>query len=220
MKYYFDRYIDTALYLMTVLCVIGLMITTIQLKNEVYDMQEQLIEMAEEMKAQVDTEKAISQAVEGATSAAMVNADKEDAVEEAPLKTLYTDADAVALARLVWGEARGVPEYFMAGRSVSTRDQQAAVMWTVLNRFDAGYSDSIIGVITAKGQFCGYSTGHPVEEELLDLAYDVLDRWNAEKNGKTVERELPIEYLWFRGDGTYNYFRDAYQNGRVYAWEG
>ena len=64
MKYYFDRYIDTALYLMTVLCVIGLMITTIQLKNEVYNMQEQLAEMTEEMKAQLTTEKAISQAVE------------------------------------------------------------------------------------------------------------------------------------------------------------
>lgn len=220
MKYYFDRYIDTALYLMTVLCVIGLMITTIQLKNEVYNMQEQLAEMTEEIKAQVDAKKAISRAVEGATSTATHEVDKEDAAEEVPLKKLYMDDDAVALARLVWGEARGVPEYLVAGRSVSTRDQQAAVMWTVLNRFDAGYSDSIIGVITAKGQFCGYSTDHPIEEELLDLAYDVLDRWNAEKNGKAVERELPIEYLWFRGDGTYNYFRDAYQNGRIYAWDG
>lgn len=123
MKYYFDRYIDTALYLMTVLCVIGLMITTIQLKNEVYNMQEQLAEMAEEMKAQMDTEKAVSRAIEGATSAAMHEADMEDAVEEAPLKTFYTDADAIALAQLVWGEARGVPEYLVAGRSVSTRDQ-------------------------------------------------------------------------------------------------
>lgn len=220
MRRFVDRYIDTALYLMTVLCLIGLMITTIQLKNEVYEMQEQLIEMAEEMKAQLDAEKAISRAVEGATSAATVNVDKEDAVEEVPLKMLYTDADAVALARLVWGEARGVPEYSAAGRSVSTRDQQAAVMWTVLNRFDAGYSDSIIGVITAKGQFCGYSTGHPIDEELLDLAYDVLDRWNAEQCGETVIRELPAEYLWFRGDGTYNYFRDAYQNGKLWTWEG
>lgn len=209
MKYYIDRYLDTALYLMMVLCLIGLMIATVQLKNEVCEMREQMCEMAEELKPQVLVieEKAV----------------EEETVEPAePEKTetprLYTDDDAIALARLVWGEARGVPEYLVAGRSVSTRDQQAAVMWTVLNRFDAGYSDSIIGVITAKGQFCGYSTGHPIEDDLLELAYDVLDRWNAERHGETVERELPAEYLWFRGDGTYNYFRDAYQNGRIYNW--
>ena len=206
MKRYIDRYLDTALYLMMVLCLIGLMITTIQLKNEVCDMREQLCEMAEELKPRVLVveEKSV----------------EEENVEPEKAETprLYTDDDAIALARLVWGEARGVPVYESGKVSVSTRDQQAAVMWTVLNRFDAGYSDSIIGVITAKGQFCGYSTGHPVKEDLLELAYDVLDRWNAEQYGETVERELPAEYLWFRGDGTYNYFRDAYQNGRIYNW--
>ena len=91
-------------------------------------------------------------------------------------------------------------------------------MWTVLNRFDEGCEESILEVITAKNQFHGYSEKYPVEEELLELAYDVLDRWNAEKHGETVVRELPSGYLWFHGDGIRNHFRDAYKNGNEWDW--
>lgn len=122
---------------------------------------------------------------------------------EAQWPRLYSDEDAIALAKLTWGGgARGVPVLEVNGRNVSTRAQQAAVMWTVLNRFDEGYEDSIIGVITAKGQFHGYSESHPIEEDLLELAYDVLDRWNAEKHGETVVRELPATTL---ADHCYSY---------------
>ena len=128
---------------------------------------------------------------------------------------LYDDSDAVALAKLVWGEGRGVPAY----GSVSTKAQQAAIMWTVLNRYDLGKGDSIIDVITAPNQFVGYNVNHPVEDELLELAYDVLDRWNNERHGETdVGRVLPADYLYFHGDGTYNYFRNEYKSKAYWDW--
>lgn len=128
---------------------------------------------------------------------------------------LYTDMDAVALAKLVWGEARGVPDY----GNVTSKCQKAAVIWTVLNRYDAGYSDSIIGVITAPQQFHGYDKENPVDEDLLSLAYDVLDRWYYEKRGIVdIGRVIPADYFWFRGDGEYNHFRNEYKSKNTWDW--
>ena len=93
-------------------------------------------------------------------------------------------------------------------------------MWSVLNRYDAGFEDSIIEVVAAPSQYHGYNAGHPVDEELLELAYDVLDRWNAERNGADdVGRVLPPDHMWFHGDGRHNHFRDKYRGGTRYAWE-
>ena len=38
----------------------------------------------------------------------------------------------------------------------------------------------------------------------------MLTRWSIEKQGVTVERELPDTYLWFTGDGVQNHFREGY----------
>lgn len=135
---------------------------------------------------------------------------------EAEWPKLYTTDDAIALAKLVYGEGRGVPAY----GSVSTKCQQAAIMWVALNRYDAGYGDSIIDVITAPDQFYGYYESHPIDPELLDLAYDVLDRWNREKHDETmVGRVIPNDYYWFLGDGTYNHFRNDYDGSETWQWE-
>lgn len=139
---------------------------------------------------------------------------------------LYTDRDAIALAKLARGEAGGVGELVTKdGRVVSPEAQQAAVMWSVLNRYDAGpekyyaREDSIYGVITAPGQFHGYDKSFEVRPELLELAYDVLERWNNEQYGVTdVGRVLPKEYMFFHGDGRYNYFRDKY-DGDFTRWD-
>ena len=185
------------------LCLATLVVTTVELKKEVQAMENSICELREKIEKDILVED------DGSLPGDDV---------EAQWPRLYTDEDAVALAKLTWGEARGIPDLKINGRVISTRTQQAAVMWTVLNRFDAGHEESILEVITAKGQFHGYSEEHPVEEELLELAYDVLDRWNAEKHGETVARELPSGYLWFHGDGTWNWFRDAYKNGNKWDW--
>lgn len=136
-------------------------------------------------------------------------------VEAPESAKLYSDEDAIALAKTLYGEARGVGNNGV----VSGDCQKAAVVWCVLNRYDAGYEDSIVEVCTAKGQFAGYSASHPVWDELLELAYDVLDRWNAEKNGETdVGRVLPSDYYWFAGDGEFNYFRNVYSGGKRWDW--
>ena len=148
---------------------------------------------------------------------------EEDASQNAPIEPvepvewpkLYTDEDAVALAKTFYGEARGVKDNGI----VSGKCQIAAVGWCILNRYDAGFERSIIDVIVADDQFHGYKASFPVWDELLELAYDVLDRWNAEQHGETdVGRVLPEEYMWFSGDGEYNHFRDSWRGGNKWDW--
>lgn len=201
-----ERYLDTAVYILMTIILATLVVTTVELQGEVRQMRSEIESLREEIAVNIV-------AREGMDNGHIAGDDI-----PAQWPRLYTDEDAIALAKLTWGEARGVPDLKINGRAISARTQQAAVMWTVLNRFDEEYADSIIGVITAKGQFHGYSEEYPVEEELLELAYDVLDRWNAERHGETIVRELPSGYLWFHGDGVRNHFRDAYKNGNEWNW--
>ena len=112
----------------------------------------------------------------------------------------FTDADVVAMAKMLWGEARGC-----------TRDNQAMAVWCVLNRVDdSRFPDTIQGVLSQPSQFHGYSPNFPVWDELKEVALDVLTRWSLEKQGVTVERELPNTYLWFTGYNGSNHFREVY----------
>ena len=210
-----ERYLDTAVYILMTIILATLVVTTVELRGEVRQMRSEIESLREEIAVDIV-------AREGTDNGRIAGDDI-----PAQWPRLYTDEDAIALAKLTWGEARGVPDLKINGQVISARTQQAAVMWTVLNRFDAGYEESILEVITAytvdkngkiHKQFHGYSEEHPVEEELLALAYDVLDRWNEEKHGETVVRELPAGYLWFHGDGIWNHFRDAYKNGNEWDW--
>ena len=135
------------------------------------------------------------------------------------IENLYTDEDAIALARMLWGEARGVKDTTVSGRAVSREAQLAACVWTVLNRYDAGFEDTIEEVVAAPDQYLGYSPDHLIDVELLVLSYDVLDRWGAEKLGaKDVGRVLPADYLWFKGDGKHNHFRNEFESLSTWEW--
>ena len=121
-------------------------------------------------------------------------------VHEPVYKMYYTDADVVAVAKMLYGESRGC-----------TVDNQQKAVWCVLNRVDdERYPDSIIAVLSQSGQFHGYSPNHPVLDELTAVAEDVLTRWSLEKQGVAVNRELPKSYLYFTGTGSENIFREAY----------
>lgn len=117
----------------------------------------------------------------------------------------WTVDDVAALARMLYGEARGCDE-----------TQQAACVWCVLNRVDdARYPDTILGVLEQPGQFCGYNGDNPVLPDLFLLAEDVLLRWSTGGDG----RVLPAEYLYFSGDGsTTNTFRTALAGGEIWDW--
>lgn len=121
----------------------------------------------------------------------------------------------IYLAKTVYGEARGC-----------SLEQQAAVIWCILNRVDAGYSKTgnvqrdIINVITQPNAFHGYISSHPVRDDIRQLVVDVLERYEREKAGEiNVGRILPKEYLWFGSAGNNtNRFRDAYTNGHIWDW--
>ena len=112
----------------------------------------------------------------------------------------FTEADVTALAQMLYGEARGC-----------TVDNQMKCVWCVLNRVDdARFPDTIQGVLSQPSQFHGYSPNFPVWDELKEVARDVLTRWSLEKQGVTVERELPDTYCWFTGYNGSNHFREVY----------
>lgn len=120
--------------------------------------------------------------------------------------------DVEMLAKLIWGEARGV----------QSKTERAAVVWCVLNRVDAtGYAcgGDIEWVITFPSQFQGYDEDYPATSENIDLAIDVLMRWYMEKAGYIdTGRVLPEEYLYFHGDGKHNYFTTEYRGTDYYSW--
>ena len=121
-------------------------------------------------------------------------------VAEPEYEMYFTEADVTALAQMLYGEARGC-----------TVDNQMKCVWCVLNRVDdPRFPDTIQGVLSQPSQFHGYSPDFPVWDELKEVARDVLTRWSLEKQGVTVERELPNTYCWFTGFNGSNHFREEY----------
>lgn len=112
-------------------------------------------------------------------------------------ETYYSEGDAEIIAKTIWGEARGI----------DSKAEKAAVAWCILNRVDTdGYACgvSVEYVATFPYQFA-YDDSNPVTDECLEIAEDVLHRWNAEKNGAdNVGRTLPKDYIYFLGDGEHN----------------
>lgn len=121
-------------------------------------------------------------------------------VAEPEYEMYFTEADVIALAQMLYGEARGC-----------TVDNQMKCVWCVLNRVDdPRFPDTIIGVVSQPYQFHGYSPNFPVWDELKEVARDVLTRWSMEKQGADVARELDKNAVFFTGDGTTNWFREVY----------
>lgn len=122
-----------------------------------------------------------------------------------------TQAEIKAIAQTIYGEARGC-----------SKMEKAAVAWCILNRVDSDLSympDTIMGVITQKNQFVGYSKRHPATEELLEIATDVVYRWAMEKESNISSgRVIPKDYLWFNGNGKRNIFRNRYKGGSKWNW--
>lgn len=128
-----------------------------------------------------------------------------------PTRQAYTVtvAELQTLAKIVYQEARGIPQ----------KSHQAAIIWCILNRLDNGYwGDDIITVATYPNAFA-WVPDTPVEEEFMDLAIDVVTRWNWEKQGlQDVGRTLPATYLYFTGDGSYNHFTREWGSTDYWDW--
>lgn len=137
-----------------------------------------------------------------------------DEIEGAPeYEKLYSESDIEIAAKIILKEAESVKD----NCGVSGDCHRAAVIWCILNRVDAGYGD-FEEVATAPNQFAYYPNTRIVKE-FYELAEDVLDRWSQEKAGiKDVGRVLPQDYLWFRGNGKVNIFRNKYK-GNYKTWD-
>lgn len=122
----------------------------------------------------------------------------------------WSEAEVIAAAKTVYGESM----------ITGSDKEMAAVMWCILNRVDSPiYPDSIMEVITAPRQFHGYHEDNPVDEHIESLVRDVLNRWQAEKQGANhVGRVLPAEYLFFWGDGWNNHFTTEYLSDEEWDW--
>ena len=138
-----------------------------------------------------------------------------DEIEGAPeYEKLYSESDIEIAAKIILKEAESVKDNY----GVSGDCHRAAVVWCILNRVDAGYGD-FEEVATAPNQFAYYQNTRIVKE-FYELAEDVLDRWSQEKAGiKDVGRVLPQDYLWFRGNGKVNIFRNKYKGDyKIWDW--
>ena len=138
-----------------------------------------------------------------------------DEIEGAPeYEKLYSKSDIEIAAKIILKEAESVKD----NCGVSGDCHRAAVVWCILNRVDAGYGD-FEEVATAPNQFAYYQNTRIVKE-FYELAEDVLDRWSQEKAGiKDVGRVLPQDYLWFRGNGKVNIFRNKYKGDyKIWDW--
>ena len=127
-----------------------------------------------------------------------------------PVVREWPKEEVEAIAKTVYGES-----------AITGSDKEmAAVAWCILNRVDSpAYPDSIMEVITANRQFHGYNEEHPVDQYIVELVVDVLNRWDAEKSGEQdVGRVLPAEYLFFWGDGWHNHFTTEYLSGDEWDW--
>ena len=132
------------------------------------------------------------------------------APEEEEPEYIPDAAEVEALAKMLYGEARGI-----------TSDmEKAACVWCVLNRVDdPRFPDTVLEVLEAPYQFAGYSADYPVLPELAVLAADVLKRYHAEKNGEeNVGRVLPAEYMYFTGDGRNNHFTIGWKDAETWDW--
>ena len=132
--------------------------------------------------------------------------------EEEPEPEQDWDEEARYMAQACFGE----------GWICQSKTEWAAIYWNILNRVDSDdpyYPDNIIGVVAQSAQYHGYDPTNPVLPVLKELALDVIDRWQREKQGETdVGRVLPPEYLFFGGDGKHNTFRTEWDGGEYWDW--
>ena len=214
-KYRIGFYMSCALDILITICVIFITYLIICINADLKDLNNRLSALSQQIEELDLVVTMPSIDIPRETTEEEVNE-----TDEVEYPKLYTDEDTIALTKMLWGEARGVDVYKINGKCVSSKCQQAAVVWTVLNRYDAGLEDTITDVVTARKQFVGYQSTNPVDEELKGLVTDVLDRWNREKHGETdVGRVLPADYMWFHGDGQYNHFRNGFNSKVKWNWK-
>lgn len=128
------------------------------------------------------------------------------ATEENSHPIRHSESDLYALAKLVWGESRGL-----------SKEEQELTVWCVLNRVDSTDPDfedqnSIMAVVTHPNAFHGYNPNNPVEEDILSLVEECVEDWEHGEQCPTHPTYAPNEgYLFFYGDGSHNWYRNTWR---------
>lgn len=199
-----NKVLDWAIIVMVVVCTL-IAIPTVR------DLME-LEEGVEELKVSIlNLERQQDEIQIAITHRAAEMAEAQASAVQEPAGQAYTVtvAELQTLAKIVYREARGIHQ----------KSHQAAIIWCILNRLDDGYwGDDIITVATYPNSFA-WVPDTPVEEEFMDLVIDVVTRWNWEKQGlQDVGRTLPATYLYFTGDGDFNYFTEEWRGTEYWDW--
>lgn len=152
----------------------------------------------------------------GGTETVYFDVPVHEVVQQKELNVEYqiAEKDINMLAKTIWNEARGIKSDM----------EKAAIAWCVLNRVDSTdwefrNMNTIEEVLTAPGQIEGYKEDNPLDDHLVELAEDVLIRWNMEKDGVVdVGRVLPKDYYFWWGDGKHNHFRKQLEDQVFWDW--
>jgi hypothetical protein len=117
----------------------------------------------------------------------------------------YTRHEVDMLAKMVWGEAL-----------VCTEEEQALCVWTAINRLEDGrFGNTIAEVLTAPGQFTGYSHKNPVRSEMREVVKKCLAAWMRKEPAPLLApyaKKRP--YLYFDGRRGHNWFRSTWKHGK------
>jgi hypothetical protein len=102
----------------------------------------------------------------------------------------YTAREIDMLAKMVYGEALGCSDA-----------EQALCVWTVINRLENGrFGNTIAEVLTAPGQFIGYSRKNPVKADVREVVKKCLEAWiRGEQAPLLAPYAKKRPYLYFDG---------------------
>lgn len=140
---------------------------------------------------------------------AQVQAEAEEARAAAnmpPTAQEQRKRDAEALARVLYGVKD------------NSTDDLRTLCWCVFNRADNPlYPETLEDVINQPEQWMGYSAENPVLENLYEIAYEELDRWQGGEH-----RPCSNEYIYMSWTSREIILRDEFstsQNARYWRWK-
>lgn len=139
--------------------------------------------------------------------------EKNNAKKEAKLIKHFPESTYIKGAIMLYGEAGGVDSIV----------ERSGCLWIACNRVlsdNPFFPNDLESVIEQESQFDGYTIDGTYTKADYDLAVDVFERFYREQNGEPsdeVGRTIPVDYLFFIGDGEHNYFSKT-QNGTPYVW--
>ncbi|HZK47514.1 MAG TPA: cell wall hydrolase [Atopostipes sp.] len=130
------------------------------------------------------------------TIAPMVTVLPIEHVEDTKDVKMFSDEEVEAIVRTLVGECYD-----------DKLEDKKKVVEVILNRVsNEKFEKTVLEVVSAKGQFCGYwNQSRPVSESDIQIAEEILDKWYAN------DCKALSDYLFFRaGPNRENVFRVKY----------